>query len=262
MMKKKVTNVLVIMLLLLTASSSGVFAQAAHELAENPEPAGPVAVASTSWVAAMAEAAGLKQVTVLAPVELKHPPEYDFRPSDVMRAATADIVLWAGYEAFVKELVAAADIDAEKIILVSTNNAPDVLRKSVGALAESLGTKEAYAVWTRQLTEFEQEALTLAKQHQTDKIRVAVQFHHQQFARWLGYDVVSVFGPNELTIGQLQDIESKNPSLIIDNWHNPSGQMLATNHRTYVQLINFPGLGETKSLLDVLRYNIRLLGLY
>lgn len=262
MMKKKISNVLVIILLLLTVSSFGVFAQAAHELLENSEPAGPVAVASTSWVAAMAEAAGLKHVTVLAPVELKHPPEYDFRPSDVIRAATADILLWAGYEAFVKELIAAADIDAEKIILVSTNNAPDVLRTSVSTLAESLGTQAAYAVWADELTQFEQDAQILAKQHQTDTIRVAVQFHHQLLARWLGYDVVSVFGPNELTIGQLQDIESKNPSLIIDNWHNPSGQMLATNHRTYVQLINFPGLGETKSLLDVLRYNIRLLGLY
>ena len=59
-------------------------------------PMGMPVVASTSWVAAMARAAGAERITVLAPMELKHPPEYDFKPNDIIAATQAQWVLWAG----------------------------------------------------------------------------------------------------------------------------------------------------------------------
>ena len=43
----------------------------------------PVVVASTSWVALMVKAAGIDDVTILAPIELRHHPEYDYLPSDI-----------------------------------------------------------------------------------------------------------------------------------------------------------------------------------
>ncbi len=77
-------------------------------------------VASTSWVAAMARAAGAKRITVLAPIELRHPPEYDFRPGDIIAATQAQWIIWAGYEGFIKNLIAAAQINQEKVILATT----------------------------------------------------------------------------------------------------------------------------------------------
>ena len=65
-------------------------------------------VASTSWVGAIAGAAGAKDVTVLAPIELRHPPEYDYKPEDIVRVLKADYVLWAGYEPFIKKMIQAA----------------------------------------------------------------------------------------------------------------------------------------------------------
>ncbi|MCK9288213.1 MAG: hypothetical protein PHU24_01805 [Sphaerochaetaceae bacterium] len=257
-MKKNVFVMIFVTLMFIV--SVPVFTQAFTEV-QREEADSQVVIASTSWVSAMAEAAGVHVTKILAPLELRHPPEYDFRPSDIITAAEADVLLWAGYESFMNELAQAAKIPEEKIIKVSTNNSPDLLRVSVSNLASRLKTEEYLNDWLKELDEFELAVLNNTKLHNTGKIKAAVQFHHQSLAKWLGYDVVAVFGPEELTLGQLQTIEALQPQIIIDNWHNASGQSLATAGRTYVQLINFPGQGETTSILEVLRYNMELLGL-
>jgi zinc transport system substrate-binding protein/iron/zinc/copper transport system substrate-binding protein len=216
-------------------------------------------VASTSWVAAMARAAGAREVTVLAPIELKHPPEYDFRPGDIIAATKAQWILWAGYEGFIKNLTAAAGIPQEKVVLTNTNNTPPVVRESVRKLAQQLGTLDSYQAWERELSALEAELVAGAKTAGTSGIKAAVQFHHQALARWLGYQVVYVFGPGELTMTQLQEIEALRPGMIIDNWHMAQGEPLRKSGRTYVQLLNFPGAYRTASILDVLRYNAALL---
>ena len=60
----------------------------------------PRVVASTSWVAAFAKAAGIADVTLVAPANLQHPPDYDPKPSDLAAIAKADYVLVAGFEGF------------------------------------------------------------------------------------------------------------------------------------------------------------------
>lgn len=240
----------------LIASLASLYAQGVAEPQDQPD-----IVASTSWVAAMAEAAGATNVALLAPVELKHPPEYDFKPSDIIKAANARLLLWAGYEGFMKELFSATGAPDEKIVKVSTNNSPDLLVEAVRALARVLGTEQQELAWEIGLDEFSRRTLASAAEKQVPRLRAAVQFHHQALARWLGYEVVAVFGPNEMTISQLQLITQLNVDLVIDNWHSPLGLALKDQEPSYVQLINFPGQGGTKTLLDVLHYNMRQLGL-
>lgn len=218
-------------------------------------------VASTSWVGAMAKAAGVQEVTILAPIELKHPPEYDFRPGDIIAATQARWIVWAGYEGFMKNLIAAAQLPQEKVVLATTNNTPPVVRESVRKLAEQLGTLDIYPSWERELRTLEAELVAGMKASGAVGKTTAVQFHHQALARWLGYKVVYVFGPGELTMTQLQEIEALNPAMIIDNWHMAQGEPLKKQGRSYVQLINFPGAYGTASILDVLRYNGMVLGI-
>ena len=66
-MLKRIT-VLLLSLMVMT----GLFAEGAIESASTPK-----YVASTSWVAAIAEIAGLDGVDTVAPADLKHPPEYE-----------------------------------------------------------------------------------------------------------------------------------------------------------------------------------------
>lgn len=264
-MRNKVFSLLLLVVLLTPA----LFAQGTDELsaasrfdsyAANTS-MGPSIVASTSWVGAIAEAAGAQQVLVLAPVELRHPPEYDFSPNDIIRASQADLVFWAGYEGFIRNLVQAAEISDNRLIQVTTNNAPDQLALSVENVSTLLGTTDAYQSWKTDLDALVDEIGRNSVHKDMTGTKVAVQFHHQALARYLGYQVVAVFGPQELTLGDIQKIDSMDPDLIIDNWHSVQGEPLRKDGRDYVQLVNFPGPFETRSILDVLTYNAGQLGL-
>lgn len=222
---------------------------------------GPSIVASTSWVGAIAEAAGADDVLVLAPVELRHPPEYDFSPQDIIRASQADLMLWAGYEGFVKNLVEAADIPQDRLIQVQTNNAPDKLSESVASVSRLLGTEDSYGSWKEDLDNLAERMLSGAEDQHTKSTRAVVQFHHQALARYLGYEVLLVYGPQELTMNDIRDIEALSPDLVIDNWHSPQGAPLQKDGRAYVQLVNFPGPFETSTILEVLHYNAKQLSL-
>ncbi len=54
-------------------------------------------------------------------------------------------------------------------------------------------------------------------------------------------------------------LEQQNLFMIIDNIHNPVGQPFkeVLSDKGYVQLLNFPGRNGTKTLPDVIRYNVR-----
>lgn len=222
---------------------------------------GPHIVASTSWVGAILEAAGARQVQVLAPVELRHPPEYDFSPQDIIDASQADLFFWAGYEGFVKNLVRAAQVGENRLIRVNTNNAPDQLAESVRQVAQVLDTTESFERWKLELDALDATMRKQAQKQEVGGMKAVVQFHHQALARYLGYDVAYVFGPQELTLNDIKAIEEIDPKVIIDNWHSVQGSSFKAPGRTYVQLVNFPGPFGTKGILDVLRYNATQLGL-
>lgn len=218
-------------------------------------------VASTTWVGAMVEAAGVSDVTVLAPIDMRHPAEYDFTPSDIRLALEADYLVYAGYEPFVNRLVDAADFPQERVITVHTNNSPPILKDSVAALAKVFGTEQQYSRWEQELNALVQRLQTAASQKQIDEIRVAVQSHQRLWVEWLGYDVVASFGPEELTASKISEVMQTAPEMIVDNWHSAQGEVFRSEGRDYVSLINFPGPDNTGSLLEVLERNGRELGL-
>ncbi len=231
------------------------------EAASPAKGSGSVVVASTSWTALMARAAGAGDVAVLAPAELKHPPEYDFRPSDVEKLKDAKLIVYAGYEPFMKKMLQAAQTPGDKVVQVVTVNTPDNLKKQTRLLAEKLGTAEAQKAWE---AEFDRAVSALqeaaAKQNVAGR-RVLAQKHQAAFARWLGYQVVAEFGPEELSPAKMGELASLKPDLIIDNFHNPQGAGIADMAKCpRVELRNFPG-PEHKSLQDLLADNARKLGL-
>lgn len=222
---------------------------------------GPRVVASTSWTALMAKAAGAGEVVVLAPAELKHPPEYDFRPSDVKKISDAGLIVHAGYEPFVKKMLQATQTPEDRVMQVLTLNTPDNLKKQTRLLAEKMGTVEAQKAWE---AEFDQTVAAIqaaaAKQKVAGK-RVLVQKHQADLVKWLGYQVLAEFGPEELSPAKMGELAALKPDLIIDNFHNPQGQGIAQIAKCpRVELRNFPGPDE-KSLQDLLMDNARILGL-
>lgn len=219
-------------------------------------------LASTTWVGAMAEAAGADGVRVLTPAELRHPAEYDFSPRDVGYAAEADLLIWAGYEPFMEGLFEAAGISEDRILRVSTSNVPPRMAEAVRTIAETLGTEVQYERWKRDLDRLAERLRSAAEELGAAEIPVAVHFHQRGFVDWLGFPVVAEFGPAEMTPAQLVRILAQRPAMIIDNWHVPHGEPLRGEGREYTSLINFPGPHGTDDLFDVLQYNAHQLGLF
>lgn len=218
-------------------------------------------VASTSWTAAIARAAGATRVTVLAPAELRHPPEYDFRASDIAKVAGSAIVVWGGYEPFIQRLIQAAEVPEERVVQVSTVNTPDNLMAQSRLLSERLGTIEAQQAWEKEFERFAADLRSQAGAAGAGETRVLVHFHQQGLAEWLGYNVVGVFGPDELSPARVVELTQLKPDLIMDNYHNPQAQAVQeiTGCRR-VELRNFPET-ETDTIEALLLDNARKLGL-
>lgn len=234
-------------------------AQAAAGAADRATP--PRVTASTAWTAAIAEAAGAEVGRILAPVELRHPPEYDFRPGDIRYAVQADYLIWAGYEGFMRSLFEAAGVTEDRILQVHTNNTPPVLKGVVRDLSVSLGTLDRFSRWERELDELTDALIAGSRRTDVGATRAVVHMHYRVLAEWLGYEIVAELTMSELTPTRLREILALEPDLVIDNWHNPTGEPLRNDAPAYVTLINFPGRDGTRTLLDVLRYNGSRLGL-
>jgi zinc transport system substrate-binding protein len=220
-----------------------------------------VVVASTSWTGAIAAAAGADEVKVLAPFELKHPPEYDYRPSDIARLTDATLLVYAGYEGFIKKLIEASGIPASKVATVMTSNDPANLKQQAQRLAQKLGTEAKEQIWENQFDIVSDEILKSAGQKKVSKKKALVQQHQVPFAKWLGYDIVGIFSAGELSPAKVMEYSNLKPDIIIDNFHNPQGKPIVEVVKCkYVELINFPSV-KAPSLIELFKENASRLGL-
>lgn len=220
-----------------------------------------VVVASTSWTGAIARAAGADEVRVLAPLELKHPAEYDYRPTDIAKLGEATAVVHAGYEPFMKKLLAAAGYPESKTFKVKTTNTPDNLKQQARLLAEKLGTATQEGKWEGQFEKVTTEILEKAKAKNVAGTKVLVQQHQQAFVKWLGYQVVGVFSAEELTPAKVMEYANLQPDLVIDNYHNPQGKPIVEVAKCqYVELISFPS-EKAPGLIELFKENAGRLGL-
>ncbi len=216
-------------------------------------------VASTSWTAGLARAAGASEVVTLAPLELKHPPEYELKPSDLQAVRGAALVVFGGYEKFAKRLAEAAGGGGVRVLEVYTDNIPSVIKEEARKIAEALGTLPAYEAWAKDF-----DALTEALRSQVRAAfqdrRAVVQKYQKTAAEWYGFEVLGTFGPGEPSPAVVLDLVKLQPALVIDNYHNPTGKPVAAARKVpYAELINFPGKDGTRTLEDVYRYNARVL---
>ena len=208
-MLKRIT-VLLISLMVLT----GLFAEGAIESASTPK-----YVASTSWVAAIAEIAVLDGVDTVAPADLKHPPEYEITPMDVAKVAKAEIFMYGGYEAMMKTIAEAAEVKDECKVQVRTTNTLSNLTAMVEKISAKAGTEEE---GKKRLEEFEalfEEARRIIKENGLDKLRVWANKNQAEFSTDLGLNVVDTFGPGPLTSDELLKAKEEGYDLIIDNVH-------------------------------------------
>jgi zinc transport system substrate-binding protein len=238
---KKIFGATVIALTMLVASCGS----SSNDSAELTvaEATGPKIVASTSWVAAFAKLAGATDITVIAPSNLQHPPDYDPKASDLEAVASADFILLAGYEGFADRLKDAAGSTAI-IETVATEYYPDALEAEVLRLATAMGLDtslaksniDAYkAKW---MTESERVATAISA---TKSVIIAHAFTGV-WAALAGVEPVGTFGPAPLTPSDIAKLTALNPTVVLENKHMPGGSgLVEATDAVQIDMTNFPG---------------------
>jgi ABC-type Zn uptake system ZnuABC Zn-binding protein ZnuA len=203
----------------------------------------------------MAKAAGAENVRVLAPLDLRHPPEYELKPSDLAAASKADLIIYAGWEQFAEKLAETAGSAKVQTLVVRTSNDPAEFKAEAEKIARVLGSEEKLEAWWSAFLPFAEDLRGKVMALYPDG-RAAVNRMQTPYAAWMGFEVAGEFGPAEPSPAVILDLAQLKPALVIDNYHGPSGQPIAEAvGAVYVELLNFPGKDGTVTIEDVFRYN-------
>jgi zinc transport system substrate-binding protein len=201
---------------------------------------GPTVVASTSWVGALAKAAGATDITVVAPANVQHPPDYDPKPSDLAAVAGADYILYAEFDGFAAKLKDAAG-GSGKLVPVLLENTPGKITSEVTRLADMFGTADTAKTW---LATFNTEYTALSGQAKAALPNPAPTAVSQLFVgywgKFAGIEVTGVYGPQPVSPGQLAELTAKKPALVLANAHLP-GANPDIPGATRVDIVNYPG---------------------
>ncbi len=221
-----------------------------------PSPEGGI-IATNAWTAAYALAAGLDNITVLAPYEMAHPSEYEMRPGDIVRIEKAELIIYAGYELIIPQIKAGLALPDEKMLAINTSYNYDEIEHSVMLIAKNRETEEIAKKNLEEIRQsFEHTKITIRK-NGLDTIPALIHFFQKSFADETGIQTSAIFGPAPPEPKQILALSKTNAALIMDNAHNPVGIPLREIIRNaeYVELLNFPGLYQTRTLADVIRFN-------
>ena len=218
-------------------------------------------VATTTWTAALAAAAGVTDVVTLAPSDLRHPAEYEMKPSDVFSLRGADLIIASGFEVMTKKLAEAAGSQKIRVLQIGADYSLETMKRSILAVAAVTGTEAEARANIAALEGF--FVSWKAELSATGLSGVGVLGHVFQLPllKELGFTVKGAFGPGPLEAAQIAKLSMQKADFIVDNWHNEVGSPLRETLPTtrYLSLINFPGPDGTVTLLDVLADNRRRL---
>jgi hypothetical protein len=215
-------------------------------------------VATTLWTAEYVKMAGVEDVTVLAPLSLVHPSEYELQVFDLKQLQNADYLVYGGYEVMVPDLKKVLKNEKLNFLQIKTSYTFNEMEKNILKLAAHFGTTEtAIANISSLKTVFDSCRYNVINSGYKDEL-VAVHFFQQQFAKELNLNIVAVFGPSPLEAYQLIDLRKSGAVYVIDNFHNPISDPLCEILKAKkIVFLNFPGKENTNSIEDVVRYNTR-----
>ncbi|MER5862462.1 zinc ABC transporter substrate-binding protein [Kitasatospora sp. NPDC002040] len=212
------------------------------DTAAAPKAGGPVVVATTAWEAALAKAAGAKEVKVLVPATLKHAPDYELKPSDLTTVAGADFVLYAAFEPFAGKVKEATGSKA-KAVEVTLDDSRKVTAAEVTRLGALFGTEQAAAQWnTAFAAEYDRLAQQVKAKWPGGKAPVVVT---QVFTGWAadlaGAQPVGSYGPEAVTPAQLAELSGKKPQFVLENAAMSTGTVLPGSTAKQLNISNYPG---------------------
>lgn len=217
-------------------------------------------VASTSWAAAFADIAGADEVESIAPVDLRHPPEYEITVSDVQKISESEVFIYAGFERMMKTLGSKV-ANKGTSIQVTLDNSLATVKTSTLLIAKALGTEDIQKVRFAEYEELVKEGQKKVLKKKLNKKKVLCNKNQTYLAKELGLEIVGVFGPGAVSAEELLEAKKAGYDLIIDNIHNPTGKPVTEvlPKAKYIEWRNFPTAVEHDALKKVVSDNIELL---
>lgn len=218
-------------------------------------------VASTSWVAAIAEVAGVDDIRSIAPANLRHPPEYEITPEDILAVSKAELFLNAGYEAMMKVIADAAEVDKEKVVKVRTDNSIENIGNMVKLIAEKAGTQEKAEKRYAEYKKLIEDSAKKIADNNKNTIPVIVHKDQMPLAKSLNLNIAGTIGSAPLTSDQIADIAQNKYAVIIDNLHNPVADPAKEVSPDSVIVVwrNFPDHTGKNALYELVKENIKAL---
>lgn len=216
-------------------------------------------MATTRWVAAITELAGLDNVKSFAPSNMTHPPEYELKPNDIINLSKAEVVFYAGYEKKMVEKINESLTQSEnkfQLEKIKTENSLENLKQQALFIAKKFGTENKYKENIAEIQKIYDEMKEELKNMGLYGKDAYVHVFQTPMIKSLGFNIVGTFGPAPVNAEQIQEISNLKPTLIIDNYHNEVAKPLleVSSNSHYVSFINFPGLFNTSTIKDVLLY--------
>lgn len=178
-------------------------------------------VASTSWTASYADLAGVDDIRVIAPASLRHPPEYELVPSDIVAIQNADYFVSAGYERMMAAIQEGIPSDHRTDIHISTGNTVENITAQADLIASYTGTEVRYQDYVDMI----EEARSTVQELGLDSLNVFCQNMLAPLALDIGLNVSATF-QGELSASQIEEAVNADYDLIIDNYHSPSAAPL------------------------------------
>ena len=239
----------------------------------------PIVVASTSVLASIVEDLAGDKVRVVYMVSPSMcPGHYDVKPGDVVTISEARLVLYHGFEPWVKELIGAVNSTGSwngSLVRISGNwNTPDSLKKLYMKVAEALKDSLGIDVSARlekclkRIDEVAEELKNIARENSFEDKPVVVMLWQKPFVEYLGFKIVATYGPPEKLspkdISIIEENATRNHAiLVIDNMQSGTelGSKIARDiGAVHVVLINFPdSVPGVNNVTQMMLYNAKLL---
>lgn len=212
--------------------------------------------ASTSWTAAFADLAGIDEVTVIAPANLRHPPEYEVTVGDIQVIMNAKYFVYAGFERMMKTL--GENTGSAQMLKVRCDNSIATVTKTVEQLSDVFGTKEKAQKRLQFYVSEIENGKNQVQQKGLEGARVYCNVNQIYLAKDLGFEIADTFGPGPVTSEQIAKAKNGEYAFIIDNVHNPvAGPLVEVcPSAKYVIWRNFPEKIERNALRNVVKENI------
>jgi len=239
----------------------------------------PIVVASTSVLGSIVEDLAGDRVRVVYMVSPSMcPGHYDVKPGDVVTLSEARLVLYHGFEPWIKELIGAVNSTGSwngSLVRISGNwNTPDSLKKLYIRVAEALKDSLGIDVSARlekclkKIDEVAEELKSIARENSFEDKPVVVMLWQKPFVEYLGFKIVAAYGPPEKLspkdISIIEENATKNHAiLVIDNMQSGTelGSKIARDiGAVHVVLINFPdSVPGVNNVTQMMLYNAKLL---